>query len=74
MRRHFARRLTGEDEVGSRKHSAQIGERRFHFGGDLAGSHIDGCYAAGDFDGMARATTGKKSVHEPVVCRTWQSV
>src|SRR6476469_3296660 len=36
-RHHFAGWLTGEDEVGSREDAAQIGERRFHFAGDLAG-------------------------------------
>src|SRR5215217_7764850 len=55
---HFAGWLTGEDEVGSRKDAAQIGERRFHFTSDLAGGHVDRRHAAGDLERLARAAAG----------------
>src|SRR5512138_549813 len=58
VRRHFAGWLAGEDKVRSRKHAAQIGERRLQLAGDLAGGYIDRRHASGDLERLARAATG----------------
>src|SRR6185369_16050530 len=54
-RHHFSRRLAGKDQVRRGENATEIGEGRLRLAGDLAGRHIDGRYAAGDLERLARS-------------------